>query len=564
MGFVIWYQLVVPGAGAGGLRPLRVSNDVFSGDYILDADIRVELVAGAAASGFTATLANLPADVADALKSQHRQRLGAGNPLQATVSLGYFDDPATKANPVLRAVVTSIRTRVGGDGLLETVLVGNELAGYRLLKTPVRADQLGSQSLDQLVRQIADQAGVAVQAGANLTRPPNFTLRNGNGLEALRTVAEAAQAPLVIGDGKIFIGAAVGRDGTVTFAAKDNIVSLDRLQEEPEETPAPTGPPGLQAPAEARTSLDLTILGDPDVRVGQTAVLVPADPKDALPGLLRVERARHTFSTRKGYTCDVTVVVAQPGQRAKRLTGAPGVVDRFRDLAETVGDQRPAVDVGEVASYDTGAGGKHLATLRYGQSPPADTVAPSVEVPVDRKPQLHGKPLASPFAFHKTGLVVPVLPGMRALLAHNRGLVNDAVVAGFVWAEKPKLEPPKNQAGDWWLCLPTALDAQGLPTGKGVNDLTDKAGLRVVQAKGLRVTVGEGKLPDVGERPQVPGDLGGQLLIEHEGGTTITVDGDGAVTVDAGGKDITLKSGGASITLSGGSIKLHGSSVEVT
>ena len=563
MGFVIWYQLVVPGAGAGGLRPLRVSNDVFSGDYILDADIRVELVAGAAASSFTATLANLPADVADALKSQHRQRLGAGNPLQATVSLGYFDDPATKANPVLRAVVTSIRTRVGGDGLLETVLVGSEVAGYRLLKASVPADQVGNQSLDEFVRQVARKAGVAVQAGTNLTKVRTFT-SNGNGLDALRAVAEAAEAPLVIGDGKIFIGAAVGRNGTVTFSAERNIVSLDRLQEEPEETPVPTGPPGLQPPAEARTSLDLTILGDPNVRVGQAAVLVPADPKDALPGLLRVERARHTFSTRKGYTCDVTVVVAEPGKRAKRLTGAHGVVDRFRDLAETVGDQRPAVDVGEVATYDPGAGGKHLATLRYGQSPPADAVAPSVEVPVDREPQLHGKPLASPFAFHKTGLVVPVLPGMRALLAHNRGLVNDAVVAGFVWAEKPKLEPPKNQAGDWWLCLPTALDGQGLPTGKGVNDLTDKAGLRVVQAKGLRVTVGEGKLPDVGERPQVPGDLGGKLLIEHEGGTTITVDGDGAVTVDTGGKDITLKSGGASITLSGGSIKLHGSSVEVS
>ena len=50
-------------------------------------------------SSFTATLANLPADVADALKSQHRQRLGAGNPLQATVSLGYFDDPADQGQP---------------------------------------------------------------------------------------------------------------------------------------------------------------------------------------------------------------------------------------------------------------------------------------------------------------------------------------------------------------------------------------------------------------------------------------------------------------------------------
>jgi hypothetical protein len=559
MGFVIWYKLEVAGAGLGGLLPLRVSNDVFSGDYILDADIRVELVAGAAASSFTATLANLPADVADNLKSQHRKRFGAGDPLQVTISLGYFDDPATQINPVLQGVVTSICNRVADDGLLQTVLTGNELAGYRLLKTTVQADQPGSQPLDQVIQKIANQAGVPVTAGANLTKVRNFTVRS-NGLEALRTVTEAAEAPLIIGDGRILVGNAVGQGGAVTFSAKRNIARLDRRQEEPEEKP----PPGVPAKGEARTSLELTILGDPGVRAGQAAVLELADPRDGLPGPLRVERAGHTFTTRRGYTCDVTVVVAKPGERAKRLTGAHGVVQRIRDLAETAREQRPAVDVGEVAAYDDGAGGKHLATLRYGQSPPADAVAPSVEVAVDREPQLHSKPLASPFAFHKTGLVVPVLPGMRALLAHNRGLVNDAVVAGFLWAEQPKLEPPKNAAGDWWLCLPTGLDGQGLPTGKGVNDLTDKSGLRVIQAKGLRITVGEGTLPDVGERPDVPGDLGGTLVIEHEGGTRITVDGDGAVTVDTGGKDITLKSGGASITLSGGSVKLQGTSVEVS
>src|SRR5262249_35707843 len=113
-------------------------------------------------------------------------------------------------------------------------------------------------------------------------------------------------------------------------------------------------------------------------------------------------------------------------------------------------------------------------------------------------------------------------------------------------------------------CLPTALDGHGLPAGKGVNDLTDKSGLRVIQAKGLRITVGEDKLPDVGERPEVPDDLAARLLIEHESGTQIAVAADGAITLDAGGQDITLKSGEASITLSGGSVKLQGTSVEVS
>jgi hypothetical protein len=577
MGFVIWFKLEVAGAEPGGLRPLRVSNDVFSGDYILDADIRVELVAGAAASSFTAVLANLPADVVDTLKSRHREG-GKQRPLQATISLGYFDDPASQANPVLRGVVTGIRTRVRPDGLQETVLLGNELAGYWLLNTPVQADQLGTGSLHKLVEKVADKANqragglakvVTVPDGSNLKEVTDFTIRNGNGLEALRTIAEAAPAPLVIADGSILIGQTVGGRGRAAFSAKHNIVSLDRLQEEPEDRPPPTppgtGPPGATEPAaQARTSVDLTVLGDPTVRVGQAAEYEPAGPKDALPGPLRVEKATHIFSTRQGYTCNVTVVVSEPGQLATRLTGAHGVVHRIRDLAETVREQRPALDVGEVAGYDDGAGGKHLATLRYGQSPPADAVAPSVEVAVDREPQLHSKPLASPFAFHKCGLVVPVLPGMRALLAHNRGLVNDAVVAGFLWAEQPRLEPPQNAAGDWWLCLPTALDGQGMPTGKGVNDLTDKAGLRVIQAKGLRITVGEGTLPDVGKRPEVPDDLDAKLLIEHESGTTLTVAGDGAVTLDTGGKDITIKSGNASITLSGGTVKLQGTAVEVS
>jgi hypothetical protein len=580
MGFVIWFKLEVAGAGPGGLLPLRVSNDVFSGEYILDADIRIDLVAGPTASTFTAVMANLPADVAETLKSKHREGLAKGDPLQTTISLGYFDDPSTQANPVLQGVVTSIRSRVSPAGLLETELRGSELAGYWLVKTPVALDQQGEQPLDAVVTQVADKVNQAAAGKAKLTvkaaglaKAKDLTIRNGSGLEALRGIADAAEAPFVVGDGAISMGATVGAGVPVTLSAGTNIVRLDRVQEEPDEKPAPTAATGAGAtarpappatPPEARTSLDLTVLGDPALRAGQPAVLVPADPKDALPGSLRVERVRHTFGTRKGYTCDITLVVAEPGKRAKRLTGAYRVVDRFRDLAETVREQRPGLDVGEVASYDDGAGGKHLATLRYGQSPPSDAVAPSVEVAVDTEPQLHAKPIASVFAFHRCGLIVPVLAGMRALLAHNRGLVNDAVVDGFLWADTPKMDPPKSAAGDWWLCLPTALDGQGLPTGKGVGDLIDKAGLRVMQAKGLRITVGEDKLPDVGERPDVPSDLAGQLLIEHAGGTKITVASDGAVTIDTGGKDITLKSGSASITLSGDSVKLVGSSVEVS
>ena len=69
---------------------------------------------------------------------------------------------------------------------------------------------------------------------------------------------------------------------------------------------------------------------------------------------------------------------------------------------------------------------------------------------------LTDKPIASPFAFDKCGLVVPVYQKMRALLVHGWNEPNDAVVDGFLWTSD--MTPPPNQAGDWWLCLPTQLD----------------------------------------------------------------------------------------------------------
>jgi hypothetical protein len=591
MGFVIWFQLEVADTGLGGLLPLRVSNDVFSGEYVLDADIRIDLVSGAAASTFRAVLTNLPADVADTLKSRHAEALSGTEPLQVSLSLGFFDDPAGRSDPVLRGVVTSIRTRVGNDGDLTTELRGMELAGYRLVRTAVRAGTAGEHSLTEHVDAVAKAAStpeVTLTARATgLGEATDFSLRSGDGLQALRQIADVAHAPLVVRDGEILLGGAVGAGPPLRFTAADNIVTLDHVQDEPEDlvpsVPGEDGgapgtdaaatavagvaPPGLTPPGSgpraARSSIELTVLGDPAVRPGCPAVFEPDDPRDALAGTLRVARARHVFSSRRGYTCEVALVVAGPGERAAFTSGADRVAQRMRDVAESVQGERAAIDVGEIATYQDGATGRHLATMHYGQSPPDDVIAPSVEVEVDRDPQLHDRPVASPFAFHRCGLVVPVLPGMRAVLAHNRGLANDAVVNGFVWPERPAYTPPKNEPGDWWLCLPTELDGKGLPTGKGVNDLTDRTGLRVLQATGMRVSVGRKLLPDVGDRPDVPGDLAAKLLVEHESGTTVTVAPDGAVTIDAGSKALTLRSGSAAITLDNGKITLSGTSVEV-
>jgi hypothetical protein len=558
MGFVIWYQVVVPGAGATGLLPLRVSNDVFSGDYIVDADITVDLAAGPTVGMFCVALANLPVEVADALRSRHKEALRRGQRLEATISLGYFDAPAGRREPVLNGVITHIRGSVRDDGSLVTELRGYDQAGHRLRETAVHAHRPGRASLDLFVADIAKAAGVGLRGGG-LPEVSDYTLRARTGLQALRLIADRTRSPLVISDGTIRIGATVGaQSSSVTFSAEDNIVAMDPRQED-DDDPVP----GLAGGTGERTSLELLVLGDPALRAGQPVRLRLKDPRDALPGSLRTEQVRHHFSTSSGYTCQVTVVAAEPGRRVRRPSGVQRLAERLRDSAEAVGEDRPAVDVGEVDSYQPGGSGGHRATLRYGQSALADAVAPSVEVAVDEAPLLHNKPMASPFAFHNCGLMVPVLPGMRALLAHNRGLVNDAVVSGFVWAEEPRLDRPKNQPGDWWLCLPTELDSDGLPTGKAVNDLTDSAGQRVIQAKGLKISVGEQALPPVGDRPEVPADLPGSLVIEHESRTTVTVASDGAVTIATSGKDITFTNGSASITLTGDSVRLHGANVEV-
>jgi hypothetical protein len=208
--------------------------------------------------------------------------------------------------------------------------------------------------------------------------------------------------------------------------------------------------------------------------------------------------------------------------------------------------------VGQVTAYKPGKDSKHLTDLNYGQHPQSNVVAPSVASPVDHDVKLHSKPIAAPFAFHKVGLVTPVYPGMRAVLSHNRGLVNDAVISGWLWSEQPRYEPPANEPGDYWLALPTELGPDGLPTGKGANDLIDAKGRRVVQVRALHVQVGGPKLPDVGARPTVPAD--DTVTIEHHSGTTIKISSDGEVTITTDHKTLTITNGQVSLKLDGAKV----------
>ncbi|MGW3647230.1 hypothetical protein [Streptomyces sp. NPDC000878] len=577
MSFVLWYRIEIAEADvSGGVLastvgalaaqsglglPLTVSNDVLSGSLVIDADITVTMTDGAGVDTFEISLINLPGQVTELIKNTH-----AAKPVNATVHLGYFDEPTTRtttAGQVLVGRIVSVTGSVGSDGLSRTVLCGQEEGGYLLRSTPVEQDRRVGTELVDLAASLAKAAGVPLADGSTVGGGlRDFTVRAGSALDALGALAARADVPLVVRDRAVHLGAAVGAftdPAPVVFDPDTNLVSLSSSTAEDTGARPAFPPPAavddvpLSEPAvlpPVRTTLELTVLGHPGLRVGQVAATtglsgVPTGP-------LRLSHVVHSFRVGSGYTAELRLIAARPGERAQVHTGVQGVVDRWRDVLDRSREDHPAVDLGEVTEYAPGADGRHVASLHYGQRPEPGVAAPSVASPIDTAVELHDKPIVSPFAFHKTGLITPVYPKMRAVLAHNRGDVNDAVITGFVWPDNPAHERPPNRPGDHWLALPTELGADDLPRGKGANDLTDAAGQRVIQVAALHVLVGADSLPKVGTRPDPPTD--NSITIEHQSGTMITVDSEGAVTISTADRPITLTNGSVSMQLDGSSV----------
>ncbi len=168
--------------------------------------------------------------------------------------------------------------------------------------------------------------------------------------------------------------------------------------------------------------------------------------------------------------------------------------------------------------------------------------APRREAPL----QLFNKPYLTPFAFGGAGLVVPHYPGTRVVDLHYREDASQTIVAGCLWGDGAE---PQSEYGDWWLSLPTEVqtsdsigDARDAttPAGPASHDLIALDGTRALHVRGLRISVGEGKLPDVGTRPDsAPQD---EVLIEHKSGAKVHIDADGNITFEAAsGKDMTFK-----------------------
>jgi hypothetical protein len=571
-GFVLWHKITLtpatPQTGAlaaigsafGLGLPVTISNSVYGLGLVLDADVKITAQEGANATAFTVTVYNVPEKTVDLIEAENSK--DAKGTLRIEISLGYLDKflYTWADKPLLRGRVTSVEPEVGDDGRHKLVLKGQEETGYLLLKTTAKAKLDGSGSLDDLVRKLLAEVpatatgGIRLAPGSTLgTTTKDFTVRSGSVLSALAQLTEQAGKALVVGDGVVAIGPAVGtQKAPVELLAAANLVQLGTVQKEEKSDGAGAG----EEAAELVKKSTVTVLGHPGLRVGQS---ITSDvPK--LAGLRRIVSLTVNYSMKSGYVCELVVTDEQDGVRSKAATPAGKVVDEFNKKLLTARQDNPAVDVGQVSSYTpahgAAAGEAHRVTLEYSQVPEKDVKAPSVDSPVSTEDVLVKKPVAAVFAFDKVGLVTPVYPGMRALLAHNRSLTNDAVVTGWLWPSKPTAsDPPPNKPGDWWLALPTELGPDGKPTGKGVNDLTDARGARVIQARGLHILVGAGLLPHVGVRPTVPAD--DTITIEHAKGTTITIDAEGAVSVTTTKRTITLGNGEVTLALDGPTVKVQ-------
>ncbi|GAB3918276.1 hypothetical protein GCM10011575_34830 [Microlunatus endophyticus] len=595
------------------------------GGVVTDADVTITLAEGGVADDFTIVLYDLPAPAVSALKAKVGKADAPGLSVTVRLGYLDTPTTVYSVKPVLRGRVTKITEATNDAGRGTVTLTGEEEVGY-VLRTTRAAGKIDKGDADKLVTDLlglaktrATTLGIAaenlkVTAGSKLgIQRSDYTVNHYSVLAALADLAEQAKQALVVSGEGVAFGAAVGGGSNpVTFEATTNTVTFSTSTKE--KSDATAGPAagsggasgsslaaaGSAAAAalaggakDAGATATITALGDPELRVGRPVIIADGNPTSPWKGkTLRIQQVKHVYDSNKGFTTEVRATAAESGGPAGDFAGARGVVDEWNRQIGKDRTANPSVDMGEVASYVAGSAATptdagHRTTLHYGPKPddqkpdgqkpgaqstptpasgaakpPKESPSTDQEITDDIRSDLLNRPVASIFAFDKVGLITPVYPKMRAVLVHNGQATNDAIVAGWLWPTKPAMTPPPSQTGDYWLALPTELDGDGLPTGKGVNDLTDKNGNRVITARSTRIVVGQSALDDVGKRPKVTEP--DSLVIEHSSGTKITVDKDGGITIDSAG-EVKLTTQSKPITLGNGSVavKIDGASVQV-
>lgn len=585
MGVILWHQVEFPD------QHLTVSSDVYSGDYIADANVSITYAMGQPGS-FSVALSGLPQDliqsIGDGLNSSDVGPTG-GVPIR--VKLGYLEDVGPTGGALADLVL---------DGVIETLeasamarvqtaqFKGKEKASYRLTHTnniysenpPPRVPYVKGDSNStplQLVNKILSAAQSSLRGDiGGINDSQTFTLESSDGFALLDALAQRYGAEVLAQDGAVQFGKAVvyppgagvsgAPDPTAlanAMGGEDAMVTLDGSQV----CRMAVFRPFLLGARHRFTSdlpdpgtteaFEFTVLGAPKLRAGAKVLAnIVGFDKPSKP--FRVLNVTHSYSVGGGYICSGRAVAFKEGEGNRqqsdlaRTASATAVADQINSKIKVAGQSYPSIDVGKVKA---GKATDRLASLLYLQKLDYSVASPSVDLDIDAtSPVLVDKPVLSPFAFQKTGLSVPIYPGMRALMTHVRDAREDTIVAGFVWANKPKMDRPKANAGDWWLCLPTSLDGQGLPKDKGVSDLISADGRRVIETVGLRVVVGQTSCSNVGERP-TEGNAD-ELVIEHKSGTKVTIASSGEVKVETSKQSVTLTDGTVTLKVGGNKVSI--------
>lgn len=539
MGVIIKYQLVFPEVG------LKVSNDIFSGEFIIDSNITVEMKRNTGGASFKIELIDLPMAKAEKIKEKIA-RLP-----HVKINLGYFDSPFGE---VMDGIIEKISSVVQGDKLITTIK-GKETGTYTLENNLIDNTLDENSEITAAIRSILNDDEIRI---GEIDRNPQLenisgtlgprTFRRKKVMRILDDLADTAQSEFMVSDKKVWLGKPIKNDRTYQPPKFKRTVDLALFSPIDNRVAEETSPDLLNPmPSMRADGFRFTVLGNPKLRPGQK---VSADVAgyDALE--FRIHSIVHKFSMTAGYICEGSAMksVADDSFRRRELSlGIPGAsefVGHLNRNSDSAQRSNPILEVGKVKSYAPGESTgteKHLGTLYFGQNFERNETQPSINVAIENNEQrlFRNKPLVSPFAWHKCGLMVPVYEGMKALLNHNLSLQDDVLINGFIWSETPVIEPPKNKPGDWWLCLPIDFDTANRPSDstKAVNDLTANNGKRLIQVKGLKITVGASTLPNVGERPEEGAD--DEFLIEHKSGTILKIADDGKVTIEASSIEIT-------------------------
>jgi hypothetical protein len=592
----------------------KVSNDISAGDFLIDADVKVTMARDTEGTTFTITLYNLPQDNAtkleNALKPKTYQKLN--------LKLGYFE---TKVELVAKGVYNKVESKVASDSSsgqnrLVTTIIGKEnalvacsdakfirslsaaeastyaTAAFGVVKE-IDSDEnkTAHPGIADLVNTFVPIVKAALPSGTSDTKFNNNTV-----LTVLSEIAnnKQATAELLVADGMVFLGSPIQYDrpnvGPAQLDPSANLATFGKVKlkitpktpsgkpKTPSDKPkTPSAKPDPNAEEEVSAlGFNFTALGDPTMRPGQEIEV--SGIKDFASSLeYRIRTVEHQFSATTGYVCVGAAAEAQTNGAAGRdidsqlKATAAGAATDVASAIKSEAAKNPVVEVTSVkAAAADNKKHPYQVDLYYGQQR-ADEQQPSIEVAINAQPDhlYTDRPIASPFAWRKCGLVTPVYPTMKALVAHNLGLATDGMVTGYTWSTLPDLPPPTNEPGDWWLCLPISVDLTSLPPDqtksadgsafdwkkfdwsnfdktKAVNDLTAENGCRVIELKGLKITVGADGLKAIGTRP-TPGDAE-QCTIAHASGAVITIK-KAEIDVDTGsGPKLTLSSSGITLT----------------